>query len=113
MNISSSVVTPPSSGQASHRPSKKPALESQKVSSGSPDVVVPHTSPLCGPSMQAASLAAHGAPSAWGGRGGGAKGDVERRFTSAGWVAPLSYRLQYLYRRWLPTELDSATGGSK
>ena len=45
MNISSSLVTPPTAGQASHEPSPAPGVLSQNES------LLPQTTPLFGPSM--------------------------------------------------------------
>jgi len=80
MNISSSVVTPPCSGQASQRPSPAPEAESQSLS-------VVHAAPML-PSAHCVGVL-HGPPMVPPALIGGS-GDVDFRFASAGLVKPLS-----------------------
>src|SRR5215472_6718001 len=76
-NISSSVVTPKPTAQASHAPSPLPGLESHCASTEQAAPMAP----------AAQLVGVHGAPLV---------GTVELRFTSLGLVNPLSYSAQYV-----------------
>src|SRR5215470_2131472 len=106
MNISSSVVTPPTNGQASQKPSPAPAVEShERLRSAS---VVPLHGARTLPCVQFVGTA-HGPPI---GSVCGGGGDVERFLTWLGSVNPLSYSAQNVSVRSASSVLVNVIGGS-
>ena len=85
MNISSSLVTPPFSVHASHRPSPAPWLESHEASRCA--FVAPEQGSFALPETQCVGVLHVETPR-------GVSGEVDCRFTVAGSVKPLSYNEQ-------------------